>query len=214
MISRVEEMSLSPEDNLGRILNESEKEEGSSNNSDEASQDLDIQESEDRINIDEDISGINNGDMGETNDVEAEEVNDTNYENQGIEIEDLGIQNKENENEEKIHIQDDKENGVKTSNHKYDLRPNRTPNYMHKIAFLSVHAGVRKWGDKVQEAIRDELKMLIKEEVFMEIKQPTTAQKDKALMIHCFVVEKGDGRIKARAVADGRSQHRYMEEET
>ncbi len=128
VISRVEEMSLSPEDNLGRILNESEKEEGSSNNSDEASQDLDIQESEDRINIDEDISGINNGDMGETNDVEAEEVNDTNYENQGIEIEDLGIQNKENENEEKIHIQDDKENGVKTSNHKYDLRPNRTLN--------------------------------------------------------------------------------------
>jgi len=33
-------------------------------------------------------------------------------------------------------------------------------------------------------------------------------------MIHCFVVEKGDGRIKARAVADGRSQQRYTEEET
>jgi len=34
------------------------------------------------------------------------------------------------------------------------------------------------------------------------------------LMIHCFVVEKRDGRIKARAVADGRSQIRYTEEET
>jgi len=33
-------------------------------------------------------------------------------------------------------------------------------------------------------------------------------------MIHCFVIEKRDGRIKARAVADGRSQQRYTEEET
>jgi hypothetical protein len=33
-------------------------------------------------------------------------------------------------------------------------------------------------------------------------------------MIHCFVIEKRDGRIKARAVADGRSQQRYSEEET
>ena len=33
-------------------------------------------------------------------------------------------------------------------------------------------------------------------------------------MIHCFVVEKRDGRIKARAVADGRTQQRDTEEET
>jgi len=39
-------------------------------------------------------------------------------------------------------------------------------------------------------------------------------QKCKALMIHCFVTEKRDGRIKARAVTDGRSQQRYTEEET
>jgi len=31
---------------------------------------------------------------------------------------------------------------------------------------------------------------------------------------HCFVVEKRDGKIKARAVADGRSQIPYTEEET
>jgi hypothetical protein len=35
-----------------------------------------------------------------------------------------------------------------------------------------------------------------------------------ALIIHCFVDEKRDGRIKARAVADGQSQQRYMGEET
>jgi hypothetical protein len=34
--------------------------------------------------------------------------------------------------------------------------------------------------------------------VFVEIKQPTKMQKDKALMIQCFVREKRDGRIKAR----------------
>ena len=33
-------------------------------------------------------------------------------------------------------------------------------------------------------------------------------------MIHCFVVEKHDGRIKARAVMDGRTQQGYTEEET
>ncbi len=42
----------------------------------------------------------------------------------------------------------------------------------------------------------------------------TSNHKRKALMIHCFVVEKRDGRIKARAVADGRTQQRYTEEET
>ncbi len=32
--------------------------------------------------------------------------------------------------------------------------------------------------------------------------------------MHCFIVEKQDGRIKEGSVADGRSQERYMEEET
>ncbi len=35
----------------------------------------------------------------------------------------------------------------------------------------------------------------------------------QALYIHAFIIEKRDGRIKARAVADGRTQKRYMEEE-
>jgi hypothetical protein len=78
---------------------------------------------------------------------------------------------------------------------------------------LSVHAGVRKWGEKAREAIREELRMLEKEEVFEEVRNPTCEQVKKALMIHCFVVEKKDGRIKARAVADGRSQVWHTEEE-
>lgn len=33
-------------------------------------------------------------------------------------------------------------------------------------------------------------------------------------MVPCFIIEKRDGKIKARAVADGRTQQRYTEEET
>jgi hypothetical protein len=95
--------------------------------------------------------------------------------------------------------------------HRYNLRPNRTLSYMHKFAFLSVHAGVKKWGERAKEAIKDGEKMLYKEGVFLEIKQPTNMQKCEALLLPFFVIEKRDGRIKARAVADGRSQQRYTE---
>jgi type II secretory pathway component PulC len=50
--------------------------------------------------------------------------------------------------------------------------------------------------------------------VFEKVDCPMPEQKRKALMIHCFVIEKRDGRIKARAVADGGSQQRYTEKET
>jgi hypothetical protein len=45
--------------------------------------------------------------------------------------------------------------------------------------------------------------MFIKEKVFNGLRKPTATQMGKALMVHCFMVEKRDGRIKARAVADG-----------
>jgi hypothetical protein len=77
-----------------------------------------------------------------------------------------------------------------------------------------VHAGVKKWGDKARKAIKDELRILIKDKVFLDVRQPTMIQTRNALMIHCFVIKKRDGRIKAKAVADGRSQQRYTDEET
>jgi hypothetical protein len=46
------------------------------------------------------------------------------------------------------------------------IGPNQRPNYSHKYSFLSVHAGVRKWGEKAREVIKDELRMLHKERVF------------------------------------------------
>ena len=56
--------------------------------------------------------------------------------------------------------------------------------------------------------------MFLAEKVFAYIKNPTPEQIRQALRIHCFLTEKRDGRVKARAVVDGRSQIRYNEEET
>jgi hypothetical protein len=48
--------------------------------------------------------------------------------------------------------------------------------------------------------------MFVKENVFIEVKQPMETQTRNALMIHCFVIKKRDGRIKARVVADACGQ--------
>lgn len=40
---------------------------------------------------------------------------------------------------------------------RYNLRPNRTPNYLHRFAFLSVKTGIKKWGEWAKDAVRDEL---------------------------------------------------------
>ncbi len=101
-----------------------------------------------------------------------------------------------------------------TTQGRYNLRPNRTPNYLRRFAFLSVQAGIKRWGDKAREAVREELRTFVKEKVFKGLRKPTKEQLRRALMIHCFIIEKRDGKIKARAVADGRTQQRYSEEET
>ncbi len=103
---------------------------------------------------------------------------------------------------------------VVTSNHDYNLRKNRTRDYSHRFSFLSVASSIKKWGDKAIQAVREELQMLLDEKVFRWVKKPSREQVDKALRIHRFVVEKRNRRVKARTVADGRTQKRYLEEET
>ena len=100
------------------------------------------------------------------------------------------------------------------TSHDKHLRPSRTRDYSYKFSFLSVNAGLKKWGDDAKTALIDELKLFIKEEVFVRVINPTEEQKNSASRMHCFIVQKRDGRIKARAVAEGRLQERYMEEET
>jgi hypothetical protein len=118
--------------------------------------------------------------------------------------EELIINNEESEPKE----------GRDATTHSYNLRENRRRDYSHRFAFLSVNAGLKRWGDRAREALMDELKLFLKENVFETLNEPNSIQKKSALRLHCFIIEKRDGKIKARAVADGRTQERYMEEET
>jgi hypothetical protein len=71
-----------------------------------------------------------------------------------------------------------------------------------------------RWGDKAIEALLEELQLFLKEEVLEAVLKPMNEQLRAAPRAHCFIVKKRDGRIKSQAVADGRTQKRYLEEET
>jgi len=123
----------------------------------------------------------------------------------------------QNRNEILPQIQEDYEiegNNMETSKktHNYNLGPSRNIDY--RFSFVSVNAGLEKWGDRAENALEEELKLFIKERVFENIISPTDEHIKKAFRMHCLITEKHDGRIKARAVADGRTQTRYLEEET
>lgn len=123
------------------------------------------------------------------------------------------VENKEEHDEEEVDKEEVTENDPKVnSNNRYSLRPNRTRDC--KFMFVSVKVGLTKWGDKARQAMLDELMMFLQLNVFTFMPNPTKEQMRKALRVHCFLTEKRDGRIKARVVADGRSQIRYKEEET
>jgi len=78
---------------------------------------------------------------------------------------------------------------------------------------LSVKAGLQCWGDKAKDALVDEQKLFIKEKVVEAVFNSSEEQYKNVLHMHCFVVEKRDGWIKARAFAGGLFQRRYLEEE-
>jgi len=151
-----------------------------------------------------------------TNDqVSNQEERITNNENH----ESIVVESRNYEEQENMNRDTEAENvmtGMESSStHGYNLRKNRERDYSHCcFTMLSVKSGLKKWGEKAREAIMSELRLFITEEVFKKVKSPTEEQRRAALRIHCFITEKRDGRIKARAVADGRSQTRYLEEQT
>ncbi len=216
VILRLKELSSDPNDEVEEILLNDEEEYGEEKELEETILDHDETDQtavkEQRLHqpdaADQSIDNVTqeqeiNHDVGEENIVHEETpVPILEHELERVETEDLNTSTSDQT--------------ITTSNTsgRYNLRPNRTPNYLRRFAFLSVQAGIKKWGDKAREAVQDELRMFTKERVFKGLRKPTAAQMRKALMIHCFVVEKRDGRIKARAVADGRGQTRYSEEET
>ena len=56
--------------------------------------------------------------------------------------------------------------------------------------------------------------MFLKLNVLAFVANPTKEQINRTLRVYCLLTEKRVGRINARAVAEGRSQIRYKEEET
>jgi len=153
-----------------------------------------------------------------------EENFDLNKENENTESEEVVQETVESETDsDPIMVEDDidpdpimeEENKeIQTQTNGHNLRPNRERNYSYRFTFLSVREGLRRFGEKGKEAILDELNLFLNEKVFKSIKKLTDEQRRKALRIHCFLTEKRDGRIKARAMADGRTQVRYTREET
>jgi len=148
-------------------------------------------------------------DKNESGVVEAENKEDRNNQ-AGADIE---HQEQEIEHQEADEQMNNNENELIDAG-PYDLRPNRIRDFSYRFAFLSVREGLRKFGELGRIAIVEELQLFLDEQVFIFMDSLTDEQKQKALRIHCFLTEKRDGRIKARAVADGRSQKRYLEEET
>jgi hypothetical protein len=71
---------------------------------------------------------------------------------------------------------------------KNDRRKNRTRDYSYCFAFLALKSGIQMWGEKAIIVMRDELQLLLDEEVFEQIVCPTEEQKKKSLRMHCFVV--------------------------
>jgi hypothetical protein len=62
--------------------------------------------------------------------------------------------------------------------HRYNLKPNCTPNYSHQFTLLSVASSIKKWGEKARFTVFDEFKMLLDENVFEEVRNPSASQKE------------------------------------
>jgi hypothetical protein len=185
VVYRLEELAGESEDVLSSLMNseEDDYDHGVSNSNTE----------------EEEIANhnlINGEDSNEDkNETVGEVVTNNEFSNERLDVdEEVGATQNESVNNNDENKSEKEERN--TTTHSYSLRENRRRDYSHRFTFLSVNAGLKRWGDRAKEALMDELKLFLKENVY------------------CFIVEKRDGKIKARAVADGRTQEKYMEEET
>jgi len=170
VIIRLEEMSTDPSDVLNEFFDESISEviENECDNiSEEKENEIEMQGN--FVDITEELDNI----YEEEGNIE------------GIEEDSLKVQENHdeliNDNNDVSEISEQNEGNIErneanTTTQRYNLRPNQSLNYSHKYSFLSVHASVKRWDDRAKEAIKDELKMLIKEKVFEEVQKPTNNQ--------------------------------------
>jgi hypothetical protein len=59
------------------------------------------------------------------------------------------------------------------SQQRYNLRSDRKRDYSYRFAMLSLKAGLKHWDQKAKEAMMDEFKLCLSEEVFEVLKNPT-----------------------------------------
>jgi hypothetical protein len=165
VILRLEELSTGGQDNVIEDILHDEEEEEPSETDNVATEDLSLamDDINPEVNPEQDIAP----------DTEQQEIV-TDDEHVGSEDEhvEMTVDTEEQEQENEANISTSEETAV-TSNtasvrhqSRYNLSPNRTPNYLRRFAFLSVQAGIKKWGDKAREAVKDELRLFIKEKVF------------------------------------------------
>ena len=71
-----------------------------------------------------------------------------------------------------------------------------------------LHEGLRRFGDKGNDAAFGEVKQLHERDTFKpkDVKNMTQEEKEKTLNLILLIEEKRDGRVKGRGVADGRKQ--------
>ncbi len=60
--------------------------------------------------------------------------------------------------------------------YRYNLRAKRDRDYSYRFTLLPLKAGIKHWGKKAKEAMRDELKVFLNEAVFEGLKNPTRKQ--------------------------------------
>lgn len=206
VILRVEELTTDPQDSMGQMIMTEEDDEAEQDNIEER----------DRVDERQDVSHHENSGEAEAL-VEEPHLMPTEPE-QEHEIIEHGEENQE-EAPLDVSMTDDRvvtsyESNRNPGQGRYNLHSKRQRDYSYCFTLLSLKAGNKRRGKKAKEAMMDELKLLLSKEVFAQLKNPTREQMETALRIHCFVVEKRDGRIKARAIVGGRTQSRYYEEET
>jgi len=78
---------------------------------------------------------------------------------------------------------------------------------------MSIRAGIKKFGQKGNEAVSKELRQLHDRRAMVPVQKNKLSAEDKkrALRYLMFIKEKRDGAIKARGCADGRPQRQYTE---
>jgi hypothetical protein len=142
IISRLDELSTNPEDDLERFLNEQE--------------DLDEELGGESIKVGQESGDFNIESNTTTVDEEDNNIIEERIDNEVDDEIKTGEMSTVNENDGRgdiiLHMEPQVEEGLPRDNladkvmhqYNYNLRPNRTLSYLHKFAFLSVHARVEK----------------------------------------------------------------------